>query len=97
MSLDDCGDNEFLMLGLLRKKEARGKEERKIRSSILILDLKMASCKIQEGKKKAWMIMCVELTRQKHIKRKARRSIIIASHSPKVYLQMLSSRHTNSS
>ena len=34
------------------KKKAKDYEEREIRSSLLILDLKMASCKIQESKKK---------------------------------------------
>ena len=32
-------------------KEVKGSEEREIRPSLLILDLKEASCKIQESKK----------------------------------------------
>ena len=36
-----------------RKKTAKGLLEREMRSSLLIFDLRMASCKIQESKKKA--------------------------------------------
>ena len=60
-----------------REKQLKDSEERKIRSSLLILDLKIVSCRIRERKKKARFSINCNVNRDKKIGRRGRGSILV--------------------